>query len=97
MMLGTAQYINLLPNAPTNLAASNETATTVDLAWDAVSQAGGYIIYQDGVEIAEVTTNSYQATGLTTATTYEFYVTAFSDDIYKVESDASNTVSVTTL
>ncbi|WP_188453799.1 fibronectin type III domain-containing protein [Virgibacillus oceani] len=83
-----------LPNEPADLTASNETATTVDLNWTAVEGASGYNVYQDGVKIDTVTTNSYSVTGLTTATTYDFYVTATNDT---GESEPSNTVNVTTL
>ncbi|WP_281243662.1 fibronectin type III domain-containing protein [Virgibacillus subterraneus] len=86
---------HLLPKAPVNLTSSNVTSTSVDLAWDSVEQADGYNVYQDGVVVDTVTTNNYNVTGLTTATTYEFYVTATIDK-YGTESEQSDTVSVTT-
>ncbi|WP_170126250.1 fibronectin type III domain-containing protein [Paraliobacillus ryukyuensis] len=90
------QHIHRLhPNAPVNLTAPNETATTVDLTWDAVSQADGYKVYQDGAEVAQVTDTTYQVTGLTASTSYDFYVTALNSD-YGTESEASTTVTATT-
>ena len=82
--------LTLRPKAPLNLVASNETATTVDLSWDAINIMGDvqeYIIYQDGVEIARTThpTTTYQATGLTSATTYVFEVSAITADMVEGE------------
>jgi chitodextrinase len=88
----------LLPNAPANLAASGTTASATTLNWDTVAGATGYNVYQDGVVIASPVTNTYNVTGLTTATEYDFFVTATdSTDDYDNESGPSNTVSVTTL
>ena len=83
----------VLPDAPVNLTSSNVTSTSVDLSWDAVSQADGYKVYQDGVEVGAPTTNSYSVTGLTTATSYDFYVVATNEN---GDSGQSNIVSVTT-
>ncbi|WP_041203231.1 fibronectin type III domain-containing protein [Virgibacillus sp. CM-4] len=86
----------LLPKAPTSLVASNETDTSVDLNWNVAEGASGYNVYQDGAKIDTVTTNSYSVSGLTTATTYEFYVTAINDK-HGTESEPSTVVNVTTL
>ncbi|MCG1029313.1 fibronectin type III domain-containing protein [Virgibacillus halodenitrificans] len=88
-------FISLLPNAPANLVASGETASSVNLSWDAVEDSSGYDVYQDGTVVDTVVTNNYKVTGLTSATTYEFYVVAKSEK-YTTESVPSNTVSVTT-
>ena len=93
MMRGTQRHTYLLPNAPVNLASSNVTSTSVDLTWDSVSQADGYNVYQDGILIDSVTIVGYAVSGLTTVTTYDFYVTATN---LARESLSSNTVTVTT-
>ncbi|MBT2215833.1 fibronectin type III domain-containing protein [Virgibacillus dakarensis] len=89
------RFTNPLPNAPANLTTSNVTATGVNLAWDAVEDASGYDIYQDGAAIDTVTANSHTVTGLDADTTYEFYVVA-KNDKYQTESAPSKTVTVTT-
>ena len=85
------------PTAPSNLAASNVTETTVDLNWTASTDdnsVAGYDVYQDGTFYSTVTGTNVTVTGLSEATTYSFYVIA-KDDADQ-ESDESNTVSVTT-
>lgn len=86
----------LLPKAPTSLVTSNETETSVDLDWNVTEDASGYNVYQDGEKVDTVTTNTYSVSGLTTSSTYEFYVTAINDK-YDTESDPSDVVNVTTL
>lgn len=90
---GSNLFIKRLPDAPVKLTSSSETANTVELDWEAVSQADGYKVYQDGSEIASPTMSNYSVTGLTTATNYSFYVTATNTS---GESEKSNTISVTT-
>ena len=84
-----------LPNAPVNLTSSNVTSTSVDLAWNLVLQADGYNIYQDGAIITSSVTNGYSVTGLTTATTYSYQVSAVGTN--GVESALSTALSVTTI
>tara|TARA_R110001583_G_scaffold35585_3_gene118245 strand:- start:53125 stop:58278 length:5154 start_codon:yes stop_codon:yes gene_type:complete len=86
--------------APTvaTLTSSNITVTTVDLSWSGSSDnvgVTGYDIYKDNVLLTSVTGTSYQATGLTEATTYNFKVKA-KDAVGNISTD-SNIVSVTTL
>ncbi|MED4461863.1 fibronectin type III domain-containing protein [Metabacillus fastidiosus] len=83
---------SLLPDAPANVTASIPTATTVTLTWDAVGGAS-YRIYKDNVQVGTSDTNTYKVTGLTTATAYNFEVTAV---INEVESLRSNKITVTT-
>ena len=85
------------PTAPTSLAASNETESTVDLNWTASTDNIGvteYEVFQDGSSAATVTGTSYQATGLTANTSYSFYVVA--KDAAGNVSPQSNTVNVST-
>jgi hypothetical protein len=86
------------PSAPTGLTASNVTQTTVDLAWNASTDnvgVTGYDVFMDGSLLGSVSGTTAQVTGLSSATTYSFYVKA--KDAAGNISDASNTVSVTTL
>ena len=85
------------PTAPA-LSSSGHTDTTVDLSWSgATDNVGvtGYIVYQDNAVLANnVTSTSYQVTGLSAATAYDFKVRAL--DAAGNESGDSNIVSVTT-
>lgn len=46
------------------------------MTWDAVEGATQYNIYRDGAKVGESETNSYEDTGLTASTTYEYKVSA---------------------
>ena len=87
------------PSTPINLSASNITATTTDLSWEASSDnvgVTGYNIYIVGSGmVSSVATTSTTITGLTPNTDYEMYVKAF--DAAGNESSSSNTVNLTTL
>ncbi len=86
------------PSAPTNLAASNITQTSVDLSWTASTDNVGvteYDVYQSGTLLGSVTGTTAQVTNLTADTTYSFYVKA--KDAAGNVSAASNTIDVTTL
>lgn len=90
----------VLPTTPTNLAATNTTGTQTKLTWNASTDENGidrYIIYKNGTQFTTVAGNvtSYIVTGLSTVTTYSFYVKAV--DPYENVSAQSNTVTVTTL
>jgi len=85
------------PTAPTlSVTANNET--TVDLSWSGATDDTGitnYKVYKDGtLEVTLGNVTSYQATGLTASTSYDFTVTAL--DTAANESTTSNVVSVTT-
>jgi YD repeat-containing protein len=73
-----------LPSAPTGLTASASSATTMDLAWQAVSGAAGFRIEQstDGVAWNSAgspgaTATSHTVTGLSAGTSYWFRVRAY--------------------
>ncbi|WP_197483429.1 fibronectin type III domain-containing protein, partial [Paenibacillus elgii] len=81
------------------LSASNLTATSVSLAWNASSDnvgVSGYKIYNGATQIAAVSgsTLNYNVTGLTSNTSYTFTVRA--EDAAGNVSGASNAVTVTT-
>ncbi len=85
------------PTAPTNLAASNVTETTVDLSWTASSDnvgVTGYDVYQGTTNLGTVTGTSANVTGLTESTAYSF--TVYAKDAAGNVSTVSNTVNVTT-
>ncbi|NMH89248.1 immunoglobulin-like domain-containing protein [Flavivirga algicola] len=86
------------PTAPTNLIASTITQTSVDLSWTASTDnigVTGYDIYQDGSLITNVSSTTYQVTGLSANTAYDFTVRA--KDAAENVSVASNEVNITTL
>jgi len=85
------------PTAPSSLIASNITNTTVDLNWTASTDDVGvtsYEVFKDGVFLASAITNSYNVTGLTANTTYNF--TVFAKDAAGNTSTVSNTETITT-
>ena len=88
---------NESPTAPTNLVASNVTASTADLSCTASSDNVGvtaYDIYQDGLLITSVSTPSFQITGLIASTSYSYYIIV--RDAAGNSSGQSNLVSITT-
>jgi len=85
------------PTAPSNLAASNVTQTSLTLTWNASTDnvgVTGYQIYRGGTLLATTAGTSYNVSGLTASTTYSFYVKAY--DAAGNVSVASNTINVTT-
>ncbi|ARP72046.1 chitinase [Streptomyces pluripotens] len=82
-----------VPSAPTGLAVSGTTSSSVSLSWSAVSGATGYNIYRDGTKVTAVTGTSTTVTGLAASTSYTFQVSATNA---AGESAKSATVSATT-
>jgi len=85
------------PTAPTGLAASNITTTSLNLNWNASSDnvdVLGYYIYKDGEKIGTNSATTYMLTGLSASTSYSFLVKAF-DGAGNI-SAISNTINVTT-
>ena len=86
------------PSTPSSLIAFNTLETSTDLSWNGATDniaVAGYKIYQDGVNVLSIGTNTNTTvTGLNSGTTYTFYVTAY--DAAGNESNNSNTASVTT-
>lgn len=64
--------------APTGVATSNATASSMTIGWSAVSGAAGYNVYRDAgkVNASVVTATSFDDTGLASATTYSWTVRA---------------------
>ncbi len=65
------------PATPQNLVVAGGTSSTLYLSWNAADLATGYKVLRNDVEIADVTTNSYQDTGLTESTSYNYKVRAY--------------------
>ncbi len=86
------------PSAITDLASANTTTTTTDLSWSASTDNVGvtnYEVFQDGVSIANTgTTTTFNVTGLTPSTSYDF--TVFAEDAAGNVSAVSNTETVNT-
>ena len=85
------------PTAPTNLAASSVTESSLTLSWDASTDNIGvtsYDVYQDGAVIGSSATTNFDVSGLTASTSYDFSVIA--KDAAGNESPASATLTVTT-
>ncbi|MGJ5833132.1 chitinase [Streptomyces ossamyceticus] len=80
-------------SAPTGLAVSGVTSSSVSLAWNAVSGATGYHVYRSGTKTQAVSGTSATVTGLAASTSYTFQVTAVNA---AGESPRSATVTGTT-
>ncbi|MEU0741496.1 PHB depolymerase family esterase [Streptomyces sp. NPDC006134] len=62
--------------APTGLAVTATTGTTVALRWNAVDGASSYAVHRGGRKVGTTTSTSYTDTGLATGTTYGYTVAA---------------------
>jgi chitodextrinase/C1A family cysteine protease len=85
------------PTAPTNLASSDVSSTSVMLSWSASTDNVGvsvYNVYQDGTLLGTTANTSFSVSGLSASTTYSFYVTA--EDASGNVSSASSSINVTT-
>ncbi len=85
------------PTTPSGLASSNVTENSVVLNWNAATDnigVTGYDIYRNGSYLTTSSNTSSTVTGLSSSTTYSFYVKA--KDAAGNESGASNSVSITT-
>jgi len=82
--------------APTGVATSGATAGSMVVAWAGVSGAAGYHVYRNGsrVTAAPVAATSFTDSGLASATTYSWTVTAV--DANGAESAASAPATGTT-
>ena len=83
------------PTAPTNLAESNTTITSVDLSWTASTDNIGvknYSIYKDDTALVTTSSVTHTVSGLTANTTYAFKVKA--RDAAGNESGFSNVINV---
>jgi len=81
-------------DAPTNLAVTATTATSVSLSWSASAGAAGYAVYRDGQLAGSPAGTSFTDTGLSASTSYTYTVKA--RDNAGGTSAASVAVSATT-
>jgi len=85
------------PTAPTSLASSSVTSSSVTLAWTASTDnvaVTGYNVYQNSILVGTTTSTTYAVTGLAASTAYTFYITA--KDAAGNISSASSSLAVTT-
>ncbi|MEU6378311.1 glycoside hydrolase family 18 protein [Streptomyces sp. NPDC046909] len=73
---GGTDPLPTVPSAPSGLAVSGTTSSSVSLNWGTVSGATGYNVYRDGTKVTAVTGTSATVTGLAASTSYSFQVTA---------------------
>ena len=95
---GMSDIDNQNPSAPQNLIVSNITDSSLDLSWSAATDNVGvtnYKLYSDGIYNQTINNGtSVNVSGLSSGTTYAFYVTAL--DAEGNESDESNNLVVET-
>jgi hypothetical protein len=83
-----------VPAAPTGLAVTGVTSSSVSLSWNASPGASSYSVYRGSTRVGSgVTSTSYTDPGLSPSTTYGYSVTAVNS---AGESSHSSTVSATT-
>ncbi|MFC0779126.1 endonuclease [Flavobacterium sp. HJSW_4] len=94
---GTSSGDTQAPTAPTSLASTAKTATSISLSWTASTDnvaVTGYEIYANSALKTTVSGTTATITGLTASTVYSIYVKA--KDAAGNPSASSNTISVTT-
>lgn len=74
--------------APTGLAASGATGSTINLTWSAVTGATSYNVYRDGSKVGSPTATSYTDSGLAQGSTYSYAVTAVGNGAESAKSAA---------
>jgi chitodextrinase len=85
------------PTAIADLTATNTTSSSTDLSWSASSDNVGvtnYEVFRDGVSIGNTSATTFNVTGLSPDTSYDF--TVFAEDSAGNISSTSNTEAVTT-
>lgn len=87
------------PTVPTSVLATAVSTSQIDVSWDASTDnvaVDGYKVFRDSTQIATTSsaTLSYSDVGLSTATTYEYFIKAF--DAANNISSSSATTSATT-
>ncbi len=85
------------PTAPTSLASTSKTATSISLSWNASSDnvaVTGYDVYANSIFKTTVSGSTATITGLTASTSYSIYAKA--KDAAGNTSVSSSTIAVTT-
>jgi len=86
------------PTTPTEVIASNNTTTTIDVSWTASTDnkaVTGYNVYVDGTLTKQTAGTTIQISGLTPNTTYAFTIEA--KDLINNKSTKSTAINSTTL
>lgn len=87
------------PTTPSNLVATATGTTTVGLTWaasaDPETGVASYLVFRNGSQIGSTSQTTYEDTGLSPSTTYDYRVRAVNGD--GLESNLSNEDSATTL
>lgn len=79
--------------APTGLASTTQTSSSISLSWNAVTYATGYVIRRGATQVGTPTGTTFTDSGLTAGQQYTYTVSAMSDG---GESVQSSSVNVTT-
>lgn len=98
LIWGAPVIDNEAPTAASNLVANNPTSNSISLSWTAATDNIGvtaYEIYANGTLKATVTGTSTVVTGLSSSTTYNFYIIA--KDAFGNASPQSNIATEITL
>lgn len=94
---GTSSTDTQAPTAPTSLASTSKTSTSISLSWNASTDnvaITGYDVYANSVLKTTVSGLTATITGLTASTSYSIYVKA--KDAAGNSSASSSTIAVTT-
>ncbi|MEU5716641.1 PHB depolymerase family esterase [Streptomyces sp. NPDC020403] len=62
--------------APSGLAVTGVTSSSVSLAWNAVGQAASYSVYRDGTKVTSTASTAFTDTGLGAGTSHRYTVAA---------------------
>jgi hypothetical protein len=81
------------PATPTGLAVTGTTSSSISLAWNAVSGATGYRVYEGSSVVASTSGTSTTISGLASCSSHSYAVSAFNSN---GESARSGTVSAST-
>ncbi|GAX59620.1 hypothetical protein SCALIN_C04_0108 [Candidatus Scalindua japonica] len=85
------------PSTPTSLQTTIISTSQINLSWNASSDnigVTGYRIYRYGIQVADVSSTTYNDTGLSPSTTYSYTVSAY--NAAGNESEQSSATSATT-
>ena len=74
--------------APANLVATDVREGKIAMAWDAVEDAMGYIVYRDEEQVAEVAETAYTDTEMALNATYQYTVATVYDKGISADSEA---------